>query len=171
MPSPNSAVSSGSPIATAEPKVTSRMTTAAMSPMPSDPTGAVWDSAATGAADLDLQRVVAGREDRFDQCLGLAGRELAVVLVEGDVGVRGRAVVGDLAGAAVGERADDAHDVVALGDVGEDLLGPRPHRGRRDTGVGVDHDLHGVAGALAGTGPAACPRRPWTQSPAAGSPA
>ena len=39
---------SGSPIATAEPKVNSRMMAAAISPMPSVPNGAVWDSAATG---------------------------------------------------------------------------------------------------------------------------
>ena len=48
MPRPNTAVISGSPIATADPNVNSRMMAAAMSPMPSVPNGAVWDSAATG---------------------------------------------------------------------------------------------------------------------------
>ena len=48
MPRPNRAVITGSPIATAEPKVISKMMIAAMSPMPSVPTGAVWESAATG---------------------------------------------------------------------------------------------------------------------------
>ena len=48
MPTPKIAVISGRPIATAEPKVSSRMTAAAISPIPSDPTAAVWDRAATG---------------------------------------------------------------------------------------------------------------------------
>ena len=48
VPRPNTAVISGSPIATADPKVNSRMMAAAISPMPSVPNGAVWDSAATG---------------------------------------------------------------------------------------------------------------------------
>jgi hypothetical protein len=48
MPRPNTAISSGRPIATAEPKVNSKITAAAMKPMPSPPTGAAWDFAATG---------------------------------------------------------------------------------------------------------------------------
>jgi hypothetical protein len=48
VPRPNTAVISGSPIATADPKVNRRMMAAARSPMPSVPNGAVWDRAATG---------------------------------------------------------------------------------------------------------------------------
>ena len=48
MPRPNTAVSSGRPIATAEPNVNSRISAAAIRPMPSPPAGVVWDSAATG---------------------------------------------------------------------------------------------------------------------------
>ena len=47
-PSPNSAVMRGSPIATTEPKVNSRMTAAATSPITSEPTGGACDRAATG---------------------------------------------------------------------------------------------------------------------------
>ena len=43
-------------------------------------------------ADLDLQPVAAGGQDRFDQGLGLRDGELVVALVECDVGVRGLAV-------------------------------------------------------------------------------
>ena len=74
MPRPNSAVSSGSPIATADPKVKSRMMAAAMSPMPSEPTGDGLGQRGDRAADLDLQGVVAGGEDRLDQRLGLRRR-------------------------------------------------------------------------------------------------
>ena len=76
------------------------------------------------AADLDLEGVVAGGEDGFDQGFGLLGGEVAVTLVQGDLGVRRRAVVRDLRRTAVGERAGDGHHVVALGDVGEDRLCP-----------------------------------------------
>ena len=66
-PRPNRAVMSGSPMATTEPKVISRMRAAAIRPMPSEPAATVWDLVATGPADLDLQGVVTGREDRRDQ--------------------------------------------------------------------------------------------------------
>ena len=78
------------------------------------------------AADLDLQRVVTGREDGRDQRRGLVGSELVGRLVEGDVGVGRRAVRRDLAGAVRGERAGDAHDVLRVGDIGEDRLDARP---------------------------------------------
>ena len=109
------------------------------------------------AADLDLQGVVAGGEDRFDQRLGLRRGELVVPLVERDLGVRRRAVLGDLAGALVGERAGHAHDVVAVGDVGEELLGPGPHVGRGDAGVGVDARSGRCRRPAAGTAPRGCP--------------
>ena len=76
------------------------------------------------AADLDLEGVVAGGEDGFDQGLGLLGGEVAVASGPGRLGVRRRAVFRDLRGTAVGERAGDGHHVVALGDVGEDRLCP-----------------------------------------------
>ena len=53
------------------------MSAAAISPMPSVPTGACLGQRRHLAADLDLQGVVAGGEDRLDQVLGLRGREVA----------------------------------------------------------------------------------------------
>ena len=148
MPRPNSAVITGSPIATAEPKVISRMMIAAMSPMPSVPTGAVWDSAATGPPTSTCSPSPPAARIGFDQGLGLRDGELVVVLVEYDVGVRRLAVSRDLLGTLVREGARDADDVSAVGDIGEDLLGPRLDVGRGDAGVGSDHDLHGVARSL-----------------------
>ena len=68
LPRPKRAVTSGSPMATADPNVKSRMTAAAMSPMPSDPNGAVWESAATGPP-TSTRSPVAGGEHGFDQFL------------------------------------------------------------------------------------------------------
>ena len=48
------------------------------------------------AAGLDLQAGVTGSEDGFDQGLGLGGGELVGRLVQGDIGVRRRAVRRDL---------------------------------------------------------------------------
>ena len=100
------------------------------------------------AADLDLQRLVAGREDGRDQRRGLVGRELVGGLVEGDVGVRRGGVRGDLARPLWRERAGDAHDVLGVSDIGQDRLDPLDQLRRGHAGVGVDDDLHGVARLL-----------------------
>ena len=146
VPRPNTAVISGNPIATADPKVNNKMTAAAMSPRPSEPKGGV-SRAPRPARRPRPGEGVRGREDRLDQGRGLGRSEVAVPLVERDVGVGGLPVLGDLRGALLGERAGHAHDVVAVGNVGEDLRRLRPHL-RDDAGVGVDHDLHGVARLL-----------------------
>ena len=95
-PRPNSAVSSGRPIATTEPKVISRMSAAASRPMPSEPMATVCALVATGPPTSTCRRVVTGGQDGLDQCRGLVGRELVGRPVEGDVGVRRRGVRGDL---------------------------------------------------------------------------
>ena len=141
-------MTSGSPMATADPKVKSRMTAAAMSPMPSDPNGAV-QSLATGPTST-WRRLVAGGEHRFDQFLASGVNSLTVRSTA--TSAYAVAVRGDLGRALVGE-GHDTHDVPVLGDVGEDLSArpwPPTRRPR-----GVDHDLDRVPPA-AGSGPRAC---------------
>ena len=106
------AVISGRPIATTDPKVMSRMMAAAIRPMPSEPTAAVWDLAATGPPTSTCRVSSPAARMGSTSALASLGGELVGRLVEGDVGVRGRAVRRDLAGTAVGERAGDAHDVL-----------------------------------------------------------
>ena len=148
VPRPNTAVISGRPMATAEPKVTSRMSAAAMQP---DALGAErcrLGERRDRAADLDLEGVVPGGEDRVDQGLRLRRGEVAVPLVEGDHGVGGGAVLGDLRRARVGERAGHGDHVVGSPPRRRRSPPPSCGLGRRDTGLGVDHDLHGVTGGL-----------------------
>ena len=145
-------------MATTEPKVISKMIAAAIRPMPSDPAATVWDLVATAPPTSTWSDLVTGREDGRDQRLGLVGRELVGCLVEGDVGVRRGAVGRDLVGAVRGEGAGDAHDMLGVGDLGEDRLDAVSHLGRGHAGVGVDDDLDRVARPSAGSGPRACSR-------------
>ena len=64
MPSPNTAVISGSPIATAEPKVSSRMMAAAMQADALRTERSRLGQRGDRSADLDLEGVVPGLEDR-----------------------------------------------------------------------------------------------------------
>src|SRR3954465_1977289 len=95
MPSPKTAVRSGRPIATAEPKVSSRIRAAAMRPMPPPPAGAACGQFAPRPpggglrrqlrdrpAGLHLERVVAGGEYRFQERLRLRRGVLVRGLVE-----------------------------------------------------------------------------------------
>ena len=147
-PRPKRAVTSGSPIATAEPKVNSRMMTAARSPRPSEPKGAVWLTSGHRTADLHLQALVARFEDRVDERCGSRRGVLVDGHGQGHVGVRGRPVLRDLVGTALCERTCDADDVIVAGHVGEDRVRPSLHLGRRDAVGCVQHDLDGVARAL-----------------------
>jgi hypothetical protein len=100
------------------------------------------------AAGLDLQGVVAGGEEGFDEGLGLCRGVLVRGLVERDETVRGPPVLGDLAGATFAERAGDTRHVGGGGDAEENVLRTRADRGRGETVLGVEDDLDGVAGLL-----------------------
>ncbi len=148
MPRPNSAVMRGSPIATTDPKVMSRMMAAAIRPMPSDPAATVRDLVATGppastcklespAARIGSTRALASAAVNSSADLSKATSAYAVV-PSAEIWCAPSGVNG----------LDHAHDVLGGGDVGEDLLDSRLDPVGRDSRVGVDDDLERAAGLL-----------------------
>ena len=107
IPSPASAVITGRPMATTDPKASSMMMMAAVMPMPSlGPGAAVAAARDRAAAELDLEAVVRGGLGRGDDLLHGGGRDVGGVgreldLGEGDVA---RARVGDLVGSGLSRR-------------------------------------------------------------------
>ena len=131
-PSANRAVTIGSPIATTEPKVSSRTTIAASRPIPKEVSPSSWRGFLDRlAAELDLK---AGAVRAW--AIAISSYVVFVEFVGGDVELDGRvgdlAVLGDRGGAAALVGTGDFADVGHFIDFLEDALHLPLHRRRSD---------------------------------------
>ena len=145
-PTPNSAVASGSPIATSDPNAISRTIAAMSRPGPSAPMLPDWALSIAWPASSICVPAAPGVGGEVDHLGRDVDREAGARAVELHGRVAGRPVAGDLAGAVGIPRRGDGDDVGQLADPLDEWFGDGANVGRGHAGVVVDDDRDGVAG-------------------------
>ncbi len=133
-PTPNSAVASGSPIATSDPKAMNKMIAATSSPGPSAPMLVDWALSMAWPASSICTPVAASVRGEVEHLGGHIDREGGARRVELDDGVTSSAVSGDLVGTGRIPWRSDGHDVWHLTNPFDERFGHRDHRRRSHAG-------------------------------------
>ena len=145
MPSPASAVMTGRPIATTDPKASSMIRMAAVMPMPSLGPGAAVAAALMGVPPSSTRKPSCADDCAVLMTVLMAGTGMSAVSVVNWTWAKAMLPLGgDLVGTGGRERAGNALDVGQRLQAGHHLVDGRPVGRRRDGRVRLEDDVGGV---------------------------